>query len=545
MFKNLFKTGTLIHLFFYADTFLLADETAHAGVTQSSKLQQNLMTLLSGFFEVVAKIDPSILISASFSFILFIFFSIILYQISRILGRLQEKIKGSSFFPIKFRNLILLDETTIQGSLYRTTHIFRLLLAPIIFISWWSLTLLFFPELRNHFLLNLLRSLFFTVLTGFLAWWTLQAVNHFFLFLQKNIDNWKGTLIRPVRISSAELISEESLTVILKNSISIIRYFILLLLAYLFLPLVFSFFSVTQKWATLLLGYVVRPIHLMTSAVIGYLPNLFFILVTILIVYYVISFTKIIFLAIGENRIRLEGFRKEWADPTYKISRFLIIVFTLIVVFPYLPGSESDAFKGVSIFIGILFSLGSSSAIANAVAGIILTYMFPFRVGDRVKIGDASGDVIEMTLLVTRIKTVKNVVITIPNSMVMGSQIVNYSSDSIREPLILNTTVTLGYDVPWRKVHRVLIESALNTEGILDQPAPFVLQTALGDFSISYELNACTDNPHAMSKILSDLHASVLDGCNQAGIEILSPTYQANRDGSESTLIDPAKSESD
>ncbi len=236
------------------------------------------------------------------------------------------------------------------------------------------------------------------------------------------------------------------------------------------------------------------------------------------------------------GKIRLPNFHRDWADPTYKIVRSLIIVFTVIVVFPYLPGSQSEAFKGVSLFLGVLFSLGSTSVVANVVAGIILTYMYAFKLGDRVKIGDTTGDVIEKTLLVTRIKTIKNIIITIPNALVMGSHIINYSTSAAREGLILHTTVTLGYDVPWRKVHETLIAAALSVEKIKKEPAPFVFQTSLDDFYVSYELNCYTDKPELMGGIYSELHQNIQDRCNEAGIEILSPHYAAARDGNASTI---------
>ncbi len=222
--------------------------------------------------------------------------------------------------------------------------------------------------------------------------------------------------------------------------------------------------------------------------------------------------------------------------------RFAVIAFAATIIFPYLPGSETPAFQGISIFLGILFSLGSSGAVANFVAGIILTYSRAYEIGDRVKISETIGDVIEKTLLVTRISTPKNVIVTIPNSMILGSHIINYSNTVRSEnapPLIVHTTITLGYDVPWRKVHTVLIEAAQATEHILSDPAPFVLQTSLDDFYVSYELNAYTDKASKaslMPRIYSALHQNLQDKCNEAGIEILSPHYSAVRDGNQLTV---------
>ena len=238
----------------------------------------------------------------------------------------------------------------------------------------------------------------------------------------------------------------------------------------------------------------------------------------------------------GKEYSRSPGFYPEWADPTYKIVRFLVLAFSAIVIFPYLPGADSPIFQGVSVFLGVLFSLGSTSAIANVVAGVVLTYMRPFKIGDRVKIADTTGDIIEKTLLVTRVRTIKNVDVTIPNAMVLGSHIINFSSSAKDAGLILHTGVTIGYDVPWRKVHDLLIAAARATPGILKQPGPFVLQTGLDDSYVSYELNAYTDQPNIMANTYSELHQSIQDKFNEARVEILSPRYSALRDGNRSTV---------
>ncbi|MDH5275865.1 MAG: mechanosensitive ion channel family protein, partial [Gammaproteobacteria bacterium] len=209
---------------------------------------------------------------------------------------------------------------------------------------------------------------------------------------------------------------------------------------------------------------------------------------------------------------------------------------TAVVIFPYLPGSGSPAFQGVSIFLGVLFSLGSTSAIANVVAGLVLTYMRPFRNGDRVKIADTVGDVLERDLLVVRVRTIKNVDVTIPNSMVLSNHIINFSACARDPGLILHSSVTIGYDAPWRQVHDLLTAAASRTPGIEKEPAPFVLQTALDDFYVRYELNATTSTPNRMAEIYSELHANIQDAFNEAGVEIMSPHYVAARDGSQSTI---------
>jgi small-conductance mechanosensitive channel len=209
----------------------------------------------------------------------------------------------------------------------------------------------------------------------------------------------------------------------------------------------------------------------------------------------------------------------------------LVLVLALVVVFPYLPGAKSPAFRGVSIFLGILLSLGSSSAVANTIAGIILTYMRSFLPGDWVQIGDNMGEVVERTLLVTRILTPKAEVITIPNSTVMGGAVKNYSTEANKSGVIFHTSVSIGFDAPWRTVHQLLISAASATEHVLRQPAPFVLQRSLDDFYVTYELNAYTDTPREVLNIYSNLHQNIQDKFNEAGVEICSPHFSALRDG--------------
>jgi small-conductance mechanosensitive channel len=208
----------------------------------------------------------------------------------------------------------------------------------------------------------------------------------------------------------------------------------------------------------------------------------------------------------------------------------------LVIIFPYLPGSDSPAFKGVSVFLGVLLSLGSSSAINNIIAGLVITYMRPFKIGDRIRIGETVGDVIEKSMLVIKVRTIKNEEITVPNSTVLSSNTTNYSAMAEGTGLILHTTVTIGYDVPWRDMHAALLKAADRTELILKEPAPFVLQTSLDDFYVSYQLNAYTRAASQQVQVYSDLHRHILDSCAEAGIEIMSPHYRAMRDGNASTI---------
>jgi small-conductance mechanosensitive channel len=356
--------------------------------------------------------------------------------------------------------------------------------------------------------------------------------------LQARMTSWRGTVIRSVRIQKLELLSEDRLYTLLMGLGRMLRAAAIILLFYFYLPLVLSFLPWTEGYAAQIFQYVLTPIHWIVAALAGFLPDLFFIAVIFVATHYVMKLTGFFFAEVGKGTLVIPGFFPDWAAPTCKIARFLICAFAAVVVFPYLPGSKSPAFQGVSVFLGLLLSLGSSSAVANIVAGILLTYTRAFQIGDRVKIDETVGDVVEKTLLVTRVRTIKNVDIAIPNSLVLGSHVVNYSATAGVRGLILHTTVTIGYDAPWRDVHRLLIDAALATESILQEPQPFVFQTSLNDFHVSYEINAFTNEPSRMAATYSLLHQNIQDRFNAAGVEIMSPSYASLRDGNRAAIPD-------
>lgn len=364
----------------------------------------------------------------------------------------------------------------------------------------------------------------------------LSLIKHFLPKIITKIESWRGVYIRSIRFQSVEILNEERISAFVISVIHGARLILLLGIFYLYIPLVLSFFPWTRGMATKLFTYILTPIEKVGMAFISYLPNTFFLLVIIVLTHYVNKLVRFFFSEVEKQTITIPGFYHDWAKPTFKIVRFLIIVFSVVVAFPYLPGSDSPAFRGVSVFLGVLFSLGSTSAVSNIVAGVILTYMRAFKLGDRVKIADTVGDVVEKNLLITRIRTIKNVDITVPNAMVLGSHITNFSSSAQEYGLILHTTVTIGYDAPWRQVHELLITAARATENILELPAPFVLQTSLDDFFVSYQINAYTEKPSIMARTYSELHQNIQEKFNEAGVEIMSPHYSSLRDGNQTTI---------
>jgi small-conductance mechanosensitive channel len=310
---------------------------------------------------------------------------------------------------------------------------------------------------------------------------------------------------------------------------NLIRFVILLAILYVYSQLMLSFFPWTQGLAGRVLELVLVPVRTLAAAVWEQVPKLFFIAVVAVITRYILKLLRAFFGTIESGTITFQNFYKDWAQPTYKIVRLLVIAFAVMVAYPYIPGSSSEAFKGISIFLGILFSLGSTSLVGNVAAGTMMTYMRAFKAGDRVKIGEHVGDVVQTRMQVTHLLTVKNEEIVIPNSVVINSQILNFSSQARDRGLILHTSVTTGYDAPWRQVHALLSMAAERTRGLLSEPPPFVLQKSLDDFYVNYELNVYTDTPHEMPRLYSELHQNIQDAFNEYGVQIMSPNYVTDR----------------
>ncbi|RMA58025.1 mechanosensitive ion channel family protein [Ulvibacter antarcticus] len=316
----------------------------------------------------------------------------------------------------------------------------------------------------------------------------------------------------------------------------ILKWIVILLAIYIALPILFGLFPWTQNFADTLFGYILNPIKNILVSFWNFLPNLITIVVIVFVFRYVLKGIRFLKDEIAKGNLHLNGFYPDWANPTYQIVRVLVVAFMIVVIFPYLPGSDSPIFQGISVFLGFLFTFGSAGSLSNLIAGLVLTYMRLFRIGDRVKIGEVVGDVIEKSSLVTRVRTIKNEIISIPNSTVMNSHTINYSSDAPEKGLIIHTTVTIGYDVPWKDMYQTLIDAALRTDLVLKEPAPFVLQTSLEDFYVAYQINAYIREANKQAVIYSNLHQNIQDVCNENGIEILSPHYRAARDGNMSTI---------
>jgi small-conductance mechanosensitive channel len=307
-----------------------------------------------------------------------------------------------------------------------------------------------------------------------------------------------------------------------------LRFLAVALVVYLYAQFTLTQFPATRVAGERLAGYLLDPLRRMGQSFVAELPSLLFLLVLFVVVRVVLRMLKLYFSAIGSGAIAVAGFDRHWAGPTYRLVRVAVIGFALVIAYPYIPGSESEAFKGLSIFAGVLISIGSSSFIANYVAGYTLIYRRLFMVGDRVRIGEVFGEVLEMSVQVTRLRTLKNEEVILPNSMILNSVVTNLSTHAASRGLIMHTTVGIGYEVPWRQVEGMLLTAAERTRGVLREPEPFVLQKALGDFAVTYEINAYLPTTDDLAGRYDELHGHILDVFNEYGVQIMTPAYEGD-----------------
>lgn len=385
------------------------------------------------------------------------------------------------------------------------------------------------------FLTKLLTALGILVLAGLFP-----IVSRLFARLETTLESWRHTRFRMIKIQNLELLTPDQLANLVIVIARYLRLAVHLLLGSAVLTMTFSLMPWTEGLAHTLWETVADVGASFWESFLAFLPDLVTLVAIAVVARFALKVLRFFYEGLQQGKIRYAGIHAELVEPTYQILRFLVIASALVAAFPYIPGSDSPVFRGLSIFVGFLLSLGSTSLVANIVAGIVLTYSRGLKIGDRVALGDSVGDVTERTLLVVRLRTIKNVIITIPNAVVLQKEIVNYSAEAADEGLILHTSVTIGYDVPWRQVQALLIAAARQTPKILRDPAPFVLKTSLDDYYITYELNAFTGEPACMAVTYSNLHQNILDQFNDAEVEILSPAYMAIRDGDGTTIPETA-----
>ena len=351
-----------------------------------------------------------------------------------------------------------------------------------------------------------------------------------FKWLADNVIKSGGDKIKPLTIHKLKVLSTHRVVILFLFLLRLLKYLLTAVQLIITVPLVFSLFPATRRFAYTMVGYVLNPLRNIFWGIIRHIPNLITIVVIIIITHNVVRVLKFFASQIAKEKLVIPRFYPEWAEPTYKIFHILVWAFTVAIAYPYLPGSDSRIFQGVSVLLGVIFSLGSSTAIGNLVAGLVITYMRPFKIGDRVQIKEITGFVVEKNLMVVRLKTDKNEYVTFPNLNILGSSIINYntSTDEDEEGLILHVEVTFGYATSWKVVHETLINAALATDHVLKTPKPFVLQNGLDDFYARYQINCYTKDVKKVPKIYTLLYENIQSGFNEAGIDMTAAHYEVN-----------------
>ncbi|MDR0597790.1 MAG: mechanosensitive ion channel family protein [Treponema sp.] len=365
----------------------------------------------------------------------------------------------------------------------------------------------------------------------------IRLVWRLFAWLKIKLAGYGAQHFKNLTIRKFHIMDTKQILNILFSALRVAKYIVTAFQLFLTVPMVFSLFPLTKDLAGKIFGYILTPLKNIALGAINYIPNIFTIVIIIIITRYMIQSLRFFALRIEKGRLAIPGFYPDWARPTFNILRILLYAFMVAIIYPYLPGSNSNAFQGVSVFVGIIISLGSSSAIGNMVAGMVITYMRPFKIGDRIQLNETVGFVVEKSAMVTRIITHKNEYVTFPNLMVLSSKIVNYhtSSDENEEGLILYAEVTMGYAVPWRQVHEILLGAARKTAFAEEKPGPFVLQTALDDYYARYQINLYTKAVEKVPSIYSELYQNLQDGFVEAGISLTAPSYQIRIPGDTET----------
>ncbi len=389
---------------------------------------------------------------------------------------------------------------------------------------------------EEHDLLQLFKRIAYFVLVLVGQFLLFKLTNWLFRKLKVRILRLRNTRLKAFSIQDFELLDTQKQVRLLVFVANLFRYAFMLLQLLLTVPMLFAIFPQTKNLAYQLFFYIWDPVKSILYGILAYIPNLFTIFVICLAIKYLVRPFRYLAGEVQSERLKLNGFYPDWAMPTYHIIRFLLYAFMVAMIYPYLPGADSGVFQGISVFVGLIVSLGSSTVIGNIIAGLVITYMRPFKLGDRIQLNETTGNVVEKTPLVTRIRTPKNEVVTIPNSFIMSSHTVNFSQSAREYGLIIHSEVTIGYDVPWRLVNRLLIEAALNTPGVVDDPRPFVLSTSLSDWYPVYQVNAYIKEPDRLAQIYSDLHQNIQDRFNAEGVEIMSPHYMAMCDGNDPAM---------
>jgi len=346
--------------------------------------------------------------------------------------------------------------------------------------------------------------------------------------LDAALERRYGALVQSAQGKVADALRIAPMLSAMRRSVVTARFVAMGLLLFVWLEVVLGQFPWTRWLSEDLAELLLDPLGRIFVGIADYIPSLLFLIVLAFVARFGLRMMRLYFGALERGTLSLPGFEPEWAIATYKIARVFVIGIVLVMAYPYLPGAGSEALQGLSVFAGLVLSLGASSSVSNVIAGYITTFGRVLRVGDVIKVGDTVGTVSRIRLLTIRLRTVRNEEVTIPNATLLSTNVINYSALSREDGLILQTEVGIGYEVPWRQVHAMLIEAAGRTPGLMTEPPPFVLQRQLGDFAVVYQLNVYKAEARGLVVAYSNLHQTILDVFNEYGVQIMTPAYEGD-----------------
>ena len=300
---------------------------------------------------------------------------------------------------------------------------------------------------------------------------------------------------------------------------------------YLWLTFVLGQFPYSAPWGHQLGGYLGNLLMTFAGGMLKAIPGLFAVVLIFLLARLSVRAISSFFQGVESGQIHLDWLEPETARATRRLVVLLVWSFAVVVAYPYIPGSESPVFKGVSVFLGVMATFGSAGVINHLVSGLVIVYSRSCKPGDVIRVGEVEGIVTLVGVLSTKIATRMREEITVPNAVLVGTSITNYTRLAREQGAMVATTITIGYDAPWRQVHQLMLRAADRTTGIRKLPEPIVYQRSLSDFYVEYQLRAHVDRPEDRLPILSDLHAEIQDAFNEAGVQIMSPHFETQPQG--------------
>jgi small-conductance mechanosensitive channel len=323
------------------------------------------------------------------------------------------------------------------------------------------------------------------------------------------------------------------------GAIRSIAWLLGLIVVYSWLTLSLRRFPYTEPWGRQLGSYVVQLLQNLVGSAVRAVPGLFAVFVIVVVTRWVVRLARAFFVQVASGGIRIPWMDPDIARATQRVFSAVAWIFAAVVAYPYIPGSSTDAFKGISVFFGLVISLGSTGIINQIMSGLFVVYSKALRTGEWVRVNDTEGEVLDVGLLAAKVRTIEGQEVTIPNSILVGTSTTNYTRLGHADGMIVSSTITIGYNAPWRQVHGLLTLAADRTSNIRKQPEPYVLQRQLSDFYVEYTLIARLESEHLRIETLSELHSQIQDAFNEVGVQIMSPHFMMQPEGS--VVVPPSK----